>query len=175
MNEADKLKDRSRCLKTIRKNFEKILFVHVAPREEINAHGNNCCDVTRPARLKLALEAMKKGEILVAFRLGVLSEIKRKSPRAAIQIGHLLKDAGQLDLALVTYAKVVLHAQDEKMVCEALLHLGHCAKIAGKYAVAVEAFAYNRQLICDGTDLARASLDDLSSTVECLTGSFSIR
>ena len=87
-------------------------------------------------------------------------------------MGHELKDAGYLDLALIYYSQAVRSSLNCQECIEAMVHLGHCAKIAGVYALAVECLAFASYRDEDNSSVESDELGEAKHALTSLTKSF---
>ena len=131
--------------------------------------------LTSDIRRELARTAMKSGDLGRCAKLLIGSTIAGLFPSISKNLGDYLRDAGHPSHAMLFYGVEAYQATQEAECRKKIFELGHCAKLAGQYGLAVECFAY--ALISDhpenAQDMHRPA--DLEMAIAGLTRSFSIK
>jgi len=131
--------------------------------------------ITSKIRRELAQTAMKNGRLLRCAKLSIGPAIAWIFPSITKSLGDYLKDAGHPNHAMVLYGAAAYQATQEAECYKNIFELGHCAKLAGRYGLAVECFAHTLMLghTNNVQDISRCP--DLEIALAGLTRSFSLR
>lgn len=125
-------------------------------------------------RIILALNSTKDENVSFAWRLVFIGGMASFSPKFAFITARRLRDAGYCFQALAYFAIAARLSKKRDECAEAIFELGHCAKIAGLYLLAVECFAFVSNAHSRSSPLATKSQLDLAQTIGDLTLSFSL-
>ena len=128
--------------------------------------------VTRKTRLQLSKQAVSRGNMLEATELAVIGELGAISPKLSIITGQRLRNKGYVDLALLHLGAAVASASNLPQCREAIFKLGHCAKLAGRYGLAAECFAFTSRAQTDDQRWLQESQEEMRGAINALTRSF---
>lgn len=127
---------------------------------------------SRQLCISLALKAVSRRQITTATKLAIICEIAGNNSIRLNRAGHWLKRAGSFDAALLFFGAAVQHAKDKTECEKSVFDLGHCAKVAGHYALACECFAFIRRLTSPDLYRRDESQDELEHSLAMLTTCF---